>query len=348
MNLSKLNRLVLTSLSAIGLFFSVSICATAAQIDTLSVVDNTIYASVSGESSTFFAAEYEEAVLVDVFFKDISDGEVELPIGTAGEYKLFLWDKESLAPVSGSYKLLGDKAYATGSDEPLPEYEFSSYSFNQEDNVMIVSKIDSDSITGFKAGTEITYPLSKNVSVMGLSQAIEDVVPGSVVLLGTTKNGSCGAIELLASTGIPVSITTFESAFGIYTPADGSSKYQNIVTELISKSSSKITTKHVLNENGDKALLEFEAPNKENCYRVGIAMDGNTPVISCSKKKISTFPSIFESTADYHNYLYLRYNTETSKIKELVYYCVPKDFFVDTDGGDYSPIFGLKPIVIIQ
>ena len=82
------------------------------------------------------------------------------------------------------------------------------------------------------------------------------------------------------------------------------------------------------------------------CYRVGIAMDGNTPVVTATGKKVSTSPSIFENTATHHNYLYLRYNSETGRVKECVYYCVPKDIDFSGD-GEYSDIFSLDDYVVV-
>ena len=344
----KIKKLLIASSAIAALVFSASICASAAQIDSLSIVDNTLYADVTAENENvrLYAIEYGEGLLSDVFFTDIGDGgNVELPVGEASEYTLYLWDKDSLAPVSAPYNFVNGRAYAEGSVTPVPEYDFSDYSFNQEDNVMIVSGISETSITGFKAGVETTYDLTDTVTVVGLSDKFEDVVPGSVVLIGTNKQGNCAAIELLASLELPVNPEGFEEDFGVHDASDGSTKYKNVVTEMYSKSSNKLTTYNL--PDTTKTVYTFESVNSM-CYRVGIAMSGETPVITATGNKISTYPSIFEDTSKYHNYLYLRYNSETGKVKECVFYCVPKDF--DPTGGDdeYSPIFGLEPIVIIK
>lgn len=344
--MQKFKKFVVTSLAVLALFLSISVCSLAATIDKLSVVDNTIYASVSESNVTLFAAEYSEGLLNAAFFAESDNsGYVELNIVDAEEYKLFLWDRTTLAPVSCSYKLINDVAFAEDGDK-VPPYERSSYYFNQDDNVMIVSEISSDYIKGFKGGSEVTYSLTKDAVVLGRSDSMADVVPGSVVLIGTDKMGNCSAIELLASLGIPVDPSNFENKVGIYAPCDGSEQYKNIVTEMFSKSGINLTT-FLLDENGEKISYGFES-GSSMCYRVGIAMDNGTPVISCTGSKISTYPSIFEKTSEYHNYLYLRYNNETGKVKECVFYCVPKDFDPTKGDGEYSDIFNLKPIVIIK
>lgn len=358
----KIKKLLIASMATATFVFSASICASAAQIDSLSVVDNTIYASVSAESARLYVAEYDEALLSDAFFADISeDGNVELTIGEASDYKLFLWDKDSLAPVSVPYNLVEGRAYLEGSTTPVPEYEFSDYAFDLEDDVMIVSSVSEAEIKGFKAGVETSYALTGNVTVLGLSDAFSDVVPGSVVLIGTNKAGNCSAIELLASMGIPVDPANFTDDFGFYKASDGSEKYQNFVNEMYSKSGPKMSIfsldeggNRLEDEDGKVLTTQYQfASSGILCYRVGIAMDGDTPIISISSSKVSatqytTPPSVFEGTHTHHNYVYLRYNTEKERITQCVVYCVPKDFNPGKGDGDYSDIFSVEPIVIIE
>lgn len=357
----KFKKLLVASSAIAALVFSASICASAdAQIDSLSRVDNTIYAKVSAENARLYAVARDEGLLSDVFFKDIGDdGNVELPVGEASEYALYLWDKESLAPISAPYKLVDNKAYAEGNDVPVPEYEFSmdenAYTFNQEDDVMIVSAIDENQIKGFKAGVEVTYSLVDEVVVVGLSDKIEDVVPGSVVLIGTNKQGDCAAVELLASLGLPINEELFKSGYGVYTPSDGSTRYENVVNIVYSKSGGKIT---VGTSNNKKTYLAQS--NSLKCYRVGLAMDGDTPVISCSERLISGTGenAPIKSTSEYSNYIFLRIDTEQSKtsgsvtyeglITQCVVYSVPKNFDPGKGDGEYSDIFNLEPIVIIE
>ncbi len=358
-------KLLVASLAAMALLFSASICALGAQIDSLSIVDDMLYASVDAENSRIYVAEYSEGLLSDVFFKDVPEnGQVELSVNGDAEYVVYVWDKDSLAPVCSFYKIIDGRAYMDNSDTPVPEYSFSDYTFNQEDNVFIVSSITSETITGFKAGEETNYNLTDNVTVLGLSDKFDDITPGSVVLIGTNAIGDCAAIELLASIGTadePVDLNTFESGFGVHAASDGSTKYQNIVTEMYSKNGSKLTT-FKFDENGEKIYEVVDGEKKavtetytfqqdrNMCYRVGIALDieSNVPIISCTGNKISTYPSIFENTSKYHNYLYLRYNTETGKLVECVYYCVPKDFNPGAGGEGWTDIFSLEPIVIIK
>lgn len=335
-----------------SLVFSASICASAVQIDSLSIADNTIYAQVTAENARLYAVDCTEGLLSDVFFTDIvSSGDVQLPIGEASEYELYLWDRESLAPLSATYSLKNGVAYPEGSDTPVPAYDFSSYTFNQDDSVMVVSAISETEITGFKAGVETTYSLADSVSVVGLSDSLEDVVPGSVILVGTNKQGECAAVELLASLGWPIDEECFKANYGSYSPSDGSSQYINVVDVMFSRS---LTNKITLRKKGGTAYY-FESGNTL-CYRVGVAVAGGEPIISVSERSIS---EAFESTAEYSNYLYLRVDTEKSKIvngvtydgliTQCIVYCVPKELDFTGDPDDpYSPIFDLTPIIIIE
>jgi hypothetical protein len=217
------------------------------------------------------------------------------------------------------------------------------YTFDQEDNVTVVSEVTGEYIKGFKAGEEVTYPLSETITVMGLAETMSDVVPGSVIMVGYNSQGKVTAVELLASIGMPVNPEILEDSYGVYDASDGSTKYKNVVTEMYSKSGSKITAQNL--PDTTKTVYQFES-SKSMCYRVGIAMDGNTPVVTATGKKVSTSPSIFENTATHHNYLYLRYNSETGRVKECVYYCVPKDIDFSGD-GEYSDIFSLDDYVVV-
>ncbi|MGM9551149.1 MAG: LamG-like jellyroll fold domain-containing protein [Clostridia bacterium] len=223
-------------------------------------------------------------------------------------------------------------------DFKIPDYEFDC-----EDNVMVVSSVTEDTIEGYKEGVLTQYTLTEYVDVVGLSESIEDVVPGSVVLIGTNEDGDCGGIELLASLGMPVNPDLFANSFGVYESSDGNTKYKNIVTEMYSKSGTKVTTQNL--PDTTKTTYSFQSGSTK-CYRVGIAMNGETPSVTVTGSKISAYPSIFESTANYHNYLYMRYNSETGKVTECVFYCVPKDFDFTGD-GEYSDIFSLDGYRVI-
>ena len=219
----------------------------------------------------------------------------------------------------------------------------AGYTFDQEDNVTIVSSVTGEYITGIKAGEEVTYSLADTITVMGLAESMEDIVPGCVIMVGYNKDDEVAAVELLASLGLPINPEGFEEDFGVYDASDGSTKYKNVVTEMYSKSGNKLTCQNL--PDTTKTVYNF-ASSSSMCYRVGIAMSGETPVITATGSKISTYPSIFENTSKYHNYLYFRYNSETGKVKECVFYCVPKDLDFSGD-GEYSDIFSLDDYVVI-
>ncbi len=358
----QLKKLLITFLTAVSLAFSLSICASAdVQIEGLSVVDSIISAKVSQEAANanFYAASYNEGLLSDAFFVSIDEnGYVSLPIGEASEYRLYIWDKDSLAPLSATYVLKEGVAYQDGSSVPVPPYS-EGYVFDQNGNVMIVSEITENSITGFVKGVETTYNLTNTVIASGLSDNLSDIVPGSVVLLGTNSAGDCGAIELLATVGLPVTEDTFTSHFGVYDPSDSSTRFKNVVTEMYSKTGTKIVTRNLPDQT--KTTYYFENDSTP-CYRVGIAIENDIPIITTSTKKIGDYPSIFEDTSKYHNYLYLRYDTSKSKtvtikgeevlinglVTECVFYCVPKDLNAGGSDDEYSPIFGLTKKIIIE
>ncbi len=223
----------------------------------------------------------------------------------------------------------------------IPE-DANDYTFNQEDNVTIITEVTDTYIKGIKAGEAVAYSIGDNICLAGRANGMEDVVPGSVALIAE-KDGVCKAVELLASLGMPINPENFEDDFGVYDASDGSSKYKNVVSEMYSKSGTKIVCTNKL--DGKKTAYVFESTNSM-CYRVGIAMDGDKPVITATGSKISTYPTIFENTSDYHNYLYLRYDSESEKVVECVFYCVPKDIDFSGD-GEYSDIFGLDDYRVI-
>lgn len=218
-----------------------------------------------------------------------------------------------------------------------------TYAFDQDDDVMIVSEITDSSIKGFEAGEEVSYDLTSGVAVMGLSKDFRDVTPGSVVLLGKTEEGKCAAIELLATIGDSMNSSIFEKHFGVYAASDESTTYQNIVGEMHSKSSLNMYVKGV----SDTGEIKYIFNKNAMCYRVYIDTTGETPVVTCVGNKITTYPSIFADTSEYHNYLYLRYSTSTKKVTQCVYYVVDKD--VDFSGdGDYSDPYNLGEITLVE
>ncbi len=218
--------------------------------------------------------------------------------------------------------------------------ESTDYSFNQDDSVTVVSEVAKDYIKGFKAGEEVTYPLSETVTVMGLAKTMKDVVPGSVIMVGCNKDNEVAAVELLASIGIPVDPDIFEASFGVYNAGDGSSKYKNIVSQVTAKSGSRVTCQNL--PDTTKVVYRFESTSSM-CYRVGIAMSGDTPEITVKSEAIKNG---FSGADNDNYYAYLRYDSTTERVKECVYYCVPEDFDFSGD-GEYSDIFSLDDYKVI-
>lgn len=213
-----------------------------------------------------------------------------------------------------------------------------NYSFNQDDSVTVVSEIGENSIKGFKDGKAVEYTLAKDVEVLGLTNDMGDVVPGSVILEGYDEDGKVSAIDVLARVGEKLDGKQFEEDYGVHMPGDGSEDYKNIVTCMFSKSGKNLVCRNL--PDTTKVTYTVESNNVKG-YRVGIQKTEEGTTVSVKEGKVSAYPSIFESTANYNNYLYLRYNVKTGKVKECVYYCIPRsnDF---TGDGEYSDIFSLN------
>lgn len=343
--MKKNKKLLFASSVITASVFAASICAYGAQIDSLSVADNTVYATVDTANSRLYAAEYDEGLLVDAFFSDAdSTGNIKVKIGNASDYKLFLWDRDSLAPIGVSYNLSNGVAYK--SDDGSIVAPFASYFFDEEDEVFIVSAISDDSIAGFKNDVSVTYQLSDSVKVLGLSDKLSDVTLGSTVLIGLDIHGNCAAIELLATAGVPFSSSTYESHYGFHSPSDGGEKYTNIVTKMFSRNpgGSKITF-YQFNEDGSIQESNKTATFEQGAlYRRVYLSKSESGDITVSVK--SALPNqstnLVESTVNYHNYLYLRYNTQTGKIAQCVVYCVPKNTNPGAGGDGWTDIFGLN------
>ncbi|MBR5535357.1 MAG: hypothetical protein IKU60_01780 [Clostridia bacterium] len=216
------------------------------------------------------------------------------------------------------------------------------YDFDEEGSVTVVSEVGDGYIKGFKNGAEVTYALANKVEPMGLAESMDEIVPGCVIMEGYNSKGQVGAVELLASIGMPVNPDVFTASYGVYDAVEGT-KYKNVVTKMTGKSGAKLTCQTPL----DSAKVYYTAESGAMAYRVGVAMSGDEPVISIRSSEIAKRkPSVFDDSSKFDHYIYLRYNTETSKVKECILYCVPKDLDFSGD-GEYSDIFSLDSYRVI-
>lgn len=216
------------------------------------------------------------------------------------------------------------------------DFKEPDYVFNQSENVTVVASVGENKVTGFKAGAEVEYSLADSVTLLGLASSIGDITPGSVILPGYNKNGEVSAIELLATVGSPVSREAFEKGYGVHKPSDGTTEYKNVVARMFSKSGGTLTCKGA----NDVSVSYSVKTRNVKAYRVGIATNGESVAVSVKEGVINSYPSIFENTANYDNYVYLRCEAESGKIVECVYYCIPKKNDISGD-GEYSEIFSL-------
>lgn len=208
----------------------------------------------------------------------------------------------------------------------------TGYTFDQEDEVTVVSEVTGEQIKGFKAGEAVTYSLADTVAVLGLAESMDEIVPGCVIMVGTNSEGDVAAVELLASMGMPIKPANFEADYGVYSPSDGSSKYQNIVAKYQRQSGKRITC------NG----VQYTLDTAKNKYKVMIAMNNNVPEVSVEG---SLMKNTFPNTSEYDTYVYLRHNTETGEVTQCIYYRVDKN--VSWDDDEYSGIFSLDNYRVI-
>ncbi len=208
--------------------------------------------------------------------------------------------------------------------------------FNYDSAVFVVKEVGDDYIKGFRSGEETTLETTDGLKVLGIGSKIEDILPGSVIMEGYNQSGNVCAVEILATVGIPVSGETFEKNYGNRSPWNNSEKYTNTVAKLTKKRGNSI----VCINGGDEKSYSFES-SYSKCTKVIIEEDGNDVSVDVKYSNISDYPSIFENTSKYNNYVYLKYNNETDKVTECVYYCIPKKLDFSGD-GEYSDIFSLR------
>lgn len=343
----KIKKLLLAAFVLAVIFLSFSVCAFGAGIESLSAEGGVLRASVSGENAALYAVRYNGAILADVFFSEAdSSGNIEMNIGDGEGYSLYLWNKVTLSPLSLPYSLKDGRAYAEGSSDPVPSY--ASYTFDQDVNVVIVSSVSDTLIKGYQAGVEKSFPLASSVTVLGLSDKFEDIVPGCVILPSVPVNGEYNAVELLASIGIPVDPNIFLNSMGSYAPSDGSAAYKNILSKFYQ--SGGIMGIFVFDDSSFSTKTKYTFENiSSKVHRVGIAIDedGNV-VVSLTSQKIYSTDYPFPSTYEYNNYVYLRYRESDSRVTEAVLYCVPTNFNPGAGDGEYSDIWSSGNRVIIE
>lgn len=347
MRCEKFKKLLLAAFVFAVLFFSFTVCAFGAGIESLSAECGVLRARVSGENAALYAVRYNGAALADIFFAEAdADGSIEMNIDEGEGYSLYLWNKVTLSPLSLPYSLKDGRAYAEGSSEPVPAY--TAYTFDQDVNVVVVSSVSDTLITGYQAGVEQSFPLSSSVTVLGRSDKFEDIVPGCVILPSVPVNGEYNAIELLASIGIPVDPDLFKNSIGTYAPADGSTAYRNIISKFYSRPTSLCIDAYDDPSLSSKTRYTFENQHSK-VHKVGIAVDDDGNVdVSVTSTNISSSATPFESTFAYSNYVYLRYRESDSRVTEAVLYCVPTNFNPGAGDGEYSDIYSSGSRVIIE
>jgi hypothetical protein len=316
-----------------------SVCAQAAQIESLSVENGVLRATISGDDVAVYAADYEGALLSDVFFEAADDnGYVEINVGDKDELTVYLWNKETLSPLSLPYSVKDGRATVEGSDSPIPAY--SSYEFDQTENIVIVKSVSDELITGWQSGVEKDFPITKDVTVVGISDDFADVVPGSVILPSVPQNGKSSAVELIASIGIPVnSPDVINESLGVRSTFDNFDGVENVFSRFYRWSNATSSTPSIqvrISSGSDLAVYTFS----KNCpvYKFNIETDeSDNPVYSLTTGLITTKNILLGSS--YYNYIYMRYNENSGLVSEAVVYSVPRNYDPGAGGDGWTNIF---------
>ena len=362
----KLKKLLIVSLMASAFFLVFSICSYAAQIESLSVSDGLLRATLSEGNVRLYVADYDESVLSVAFFaKPNESGYVELEIGSADDCSIYLWEAASLKPLSEPYSLKGGRAYAKGSLEPVPEYTVSDpkpddpkFVYDQSMGVVIVSSVSETELKGYQNGAEVSFKLSDEIGVVGYADSLDNVLPGYIVLPALNDEGICGEIDVMMTLalagrtndkGKPYYVTdplSVSDKFGSHKPSDGSEEYINIVAEYVKDSLSVEDLSLKVNDGTDEVTYTFDSASspirritlKNSKGITNVTLDNST-VSGKSLFRLSKLGSYYY----YYNYLFLRYNTKTGRVTEAVLMCPHTSFGETTQDPDYSPWYRLEP-----
>ncbi len=322
--MKKFKKLLSVVFAAGVVFCALSISCRAAQITGLSVEDGVLTAQIKGANNSNLFVSGSGTVN----FAKVEGGFAEIRTSVT-DGKIFLWDSGSLAPLSLAYDLRDGRAYERGASEPVPAFDESSYNFDQSSNIMVVGNIENGILSGFRGGEKMSYTLADSVDVVGLADSLESVTPGTVILPGFTREGVLAAAEVLALPGDKMA-----ENYGIYDPSDGSGVYQNIVARYYAKSGTTIRVKFPP-DSETKVPYIFES---SSWYYSLSNSDGQT---NLSRHRISDKSGI-PPAAEYNVYMYIRYNKETEKATEAVFFSTKKAFSPGGGDDEYSPIFKLN------
>ena len=371
----KFKKLLIVSFMVSAFFLMFSICSYAAQIESLSVSEGVLRATLSEESVRFYIAGYDDGVFSVAFFADSGEnGYVELTIGDADDCSIYLWEADSLKPLSLPYALKNGRAYADNSDEPVPEYsvadpdepgtepdepgtEPNEFVYDQSMGVVIVTSITETELKGYQNGKEVSFSLSGDVAVEGYADSLDKVLPGYIVLPALNDEGVCGKIDVMMTLALAEKVSegklyyvtdpkSISDKLGVNSPSDGSEKYRNIVFEYVKDSLSAKDASLKVKNGTDQDVYEFESASSP-IYRVtlsGSTDATNVTVDSSTVSGESLFKyrknslSIFDT---YFNYLFLRYNTETGKVTEAILMLPHTPRGETEEDPNYSPWYRL-------
>lgn len=355
----KLKKLLFAVFTFSAVLFSLSICASAAQIENLSVENGVLRALISGENSAIYAASYDGRVLASVSFAESDkNGFVSMNVPD-GECSLFVWDKTTLAPLSAPYTLKNGSAYAEGSAEPVAPFTAANVCrFDQSAKIVIVTSVSDRLITGQQNGVVKEFPLANDAVVFNLPQGVSngdgqavtgsaaDIVPGCVILPSIAYGGVYYGAEILASVGCPLdNAAAVDTRMGEYNPSDGTTAYKNVFGrwkawgDYFSTDQPEMNMIIYADGTVDGARTANYRLLSKNINRVTLTVENDAASVTIENRnaKINTLGS----TPYNHNYFYLRMNTATGFADEAVLFIVPSGFEIGKGDDEYSDIFSV-------
>ncbi len=208
-------------------------------------------------------------------------------------------------------------------------FDMEKYVFDQSEKVMIVGNMENGTITGFRGGEKVSYTLAERVDMIGLSDNIADITPGTVILPALTKTGECGAIEILALPGDKMA-----EHYGVYDAADGSGVYQNIISRYYLKNGTTLGVTFP----PESGTVRYNFESTASKYYTISSVDGQTSMKSYYIANGSGIPKASENNV----YIYLRYDSERGVVTEGVIFSTPRNINPGAGDGEYSPIYKLE------
>lgn len=346
-----MKKILIALCAALAASVSLSIAVSAAEIEKLSVSEGVVSALIFGKNvRIYFAAENDGDVTKVVSAKPDADGFVEMNIGENTAGKLYLWEDGTVTPLSLAYTFKDGRAYAEGSQTPVPEFDCSdNYIFDHTMNVVIVSSVSEKEIKGIQNGAEVSFPLAEDVEVIGYASALSEIQAGDIILPALNKAGICGKIDVMMTVSMKsngnMDYKSITEKFGTHNPADGSAKELNVVAQYVTGSLSQENAAIKVKDGTKNVEYRFESAQSPYSRLIVATVDkARKPVVKFSTISGERLFLDDEKRKDfYYNYLFMRVDAETGLVKEAVLICPKTTLGEFAAGGDgWSGLYSLE------